>query len=162
MIPIKYLIGDATEPVDTTPGPRIIAHVCNDLGGWGAGFVLALSAKWPEPEAAYRKLATRDTEFYNLRLGVTQYVPVNEDLWVVNMVAQHGYRASESNPVPLDYNALAMCLSDLRQRCLTWRASVHMPRIGCGLAGGTWDQVEPVIIEMLSAYDVPCYVYDLA
>jgi len=22
-------------------------------------------------------------------------------------------------------------------------AKVHMPRIGCGLAGGTWDKIEP-------------------
>lgn len=49
MIPIKYVIGDATEPQGT--GRKIIAHVCNDCGGWGAGFVLALSAKDYRPES---------------------------------------------------------------------------------------------------------------
>ena len=33
----------------------IIAHVCNDVGGWGSGFVVARSAKWSKPEAAYRR-----------------------------------------------------------------------------------------------------------
>ncbi len=32
----------------------MVAHVCNDIGGWGKGFVLAVSRRWPEPEAAYR------------------------------------------------------------------------------------------------------------
>ena len=41
-ISINYLKGDATEP---TKKPAIICHVCNDIGGWGRGFVLALSKK---------------------------------------------------------------------------------------------------------------------
>ena len=52
MARITYLQGDATQP--QSKGNRIIAHVCNDLGGWGKGFVLAISKRWPEPEAEYR------------------------------------------------------------------------------------------------------------
>lgn len=43
----NYLTGDATAPGGT--GTRIIAHVCNDIGHWGKGFVLAISKRWPEP-----------------------------------------------------------------------------------------------------------------
>jgi hypothetical protein len=32
----------------------VIAYICNDLGGWGKGFVLAISRKWPQPERDYR------------------------------------------------------------------------------------------------------------
>ena len=39
MTAIQYLTGDATAP--TASGNKIIAHVCNDIGGWGKGFVLA-------------------------------------------------------------------------------------------------------------------------
>jgi hypothetical protein len=35
---------------------------------------------------------------------------------------------------------------------------VHAPRIGCGLGGGKWDQVEPLIQKMLG--EVAVYVYD--
>ncbi|GGV82427.1 hypothetical protein GCM10010294_57570 [Streptomyces griseoloalbus] len=49
---ITYVRGDATVP--SVKGVKIVAHVRNDLGGWGKGFVLALSRRWPEPEAAYR------------------------------------------------------------------------------------------------------------
>ena len=46
---IKYLKGDATCP--QAKGMKIICHVCNDAGGWGKGFVLALSKRWDEPLA---------------------------------------------------------------------------------------------------------------
>ena len=40
-------------------------------------------------------------------------------------------------------------------------ASIHMPRIGCGLAGGTWDKMEPIIIAALANKGVSVPVYDL-
>jgi O-acetyl-ADP-ribose deacetylase (regulator of RNase III) len=45
---IKYIRGDATAP--SAKGVKLIAHVCNDIGGWGKGFVVAVSRRWPEPE----------------------------------------------------------------------------------------------------------------
>ncbi len=41
MTTIQYLKGDATSP--QAKGTKIIAHICNDIGGWGKGFVLAVS-----------------------------------------------------------------------------------------------------------------------
>ena len=38
--------------------------------------------------------------------------------------------------------------------------SVHMPRIGCGLAGGKWEDVEPRIKNELIAYKIETTVYD--
>ena len=35
-----------------------------------------------------------------------------------------------------------------------------MPRIGCGLAGGTWKEVEPIVQAALDG--LPVVVYDLA
>lgn len=35
-----------------------------------------------------------------------------------------------------------------------------MPRIGCGLAGGTWDKIEPSIVHELTAGGVETTVYD--
>ncbi|MQY33582.1 hypothetical protein SRB17_15430 [Streptomyces sp. RB17] len=39
-------------------------------------------------------------------------------------------------------------------------ASVHMPRIGCGLAGGTWSRKEPFITERLVKRGIEVTVYD--
>ncbi len=49
---INYVVGDATQPIGE--GPKIIVHVCNDVGAWGCGFVLALSERWPVTEQRYR------------------------------------------------------------------------------------------------------------
>lgn len=35
-----------------------------------------------------------------------------------------------------------------------------MPRIGCGLAGGKWERIEPIILEELVAKGVEATVYD--
>lgn len=39
-------------------------------------------------------------------------------------------------------------------------ASIHMPRIGCGLTGGKWENIEPIILETLSKNNINIYVYD--
>jgi len=59
------------------------------------------------------------------------------------------------------YPAIEACLEKLAVEALRLEASVHMPRIGCGLAGGTWDRIEPIIERTLTKQDVDVYVYDL-
>lgn len=144
---IHYLTGDATRPIGS--GPRIIAHICNNSRKWGAGFVLAVSRRWPEPESIYRKRQT-------IQLGDVDIVPVEKDLWVANLIAQAGI--GFQNGPPIRYTALQDCLRFLSGYAKEFGASIHMPRIGCGLAGGTWDKVEPIISETLC--DVEVYVYD--
>ena len=41
------------------------------------------------------------------------------------------------------------------------KASVHMPRIGCGLAGGKWELIEQIIKEELITKEIAVTVYDL-
>lgn len=137
---IKYVIGDATEPQGT--GNKIIAHVCNDLGLWGSGFVLAVSSRWPNVKDEYVAWARGNSQEFGL--GHVQFVQVENDIWVANMVAQRGVRNS-NNPVPLDLNALYYCFWKVSAKIWDIRATVHMPRIGCGLAGGKWPDVEKVI-----------------
>lgn len=151
---ITYVVGDATAP--DGPDPSVIAHVCNDSGGWGRGFVLAISRRWPGPEAAYRRWARGSEGF---ALGMVQLVKVEDHLSVANMVAQHGY-VSPANPVAIRYDALAQCLSKLAGR-LDEGTIIHMPRIGCGLAGGSWDQVEPLLETHLARAGFDVLVYDL-
>ena len=151
---IHYLKGDATVP--QAKGPKLIAHIVNDLGGWGKGFVLAISRRWPEPEQAYRRWHAERAQ-NDFALGAIQVVRVKPDTHVVNMLAQRGIRTGSKGP-PIRYEALAECLRKLRGVAEENRASVHMPRIGCGLAGGKWEKVEPLIEDAL--IDTPVFVYD--
>ncbi|WP_282204007.1 macro domain-containing protein [Kitasatospora fiedleri] len=154
---ITYLRGDATAPQGE--GPRIIAHVCNDLGGWGKGFVLALSRRWPEPEAAFRRWH-RERAGNDFGLGAVQLVRVTPGLWVANMVGQRGIRTGRSTGVPVRYEAIDTALAALAAEAVRLGASVHMPRIGCGLAGGRWERIEPLVTDRLTARGIPVTVYD--
>lgn len=93
---------------------------------------------------------------------MVQFVPVGDGIEIANMVGQHGVRQQRYSPPPIRYEALASCLSAVGSHAVEHLASVHMPRIGCGLAGGTWDRVEPLIVEGLCGRGVPVTVYDLS
>lgn len=156
---IQYVTGDATQPVDA--GAVLIAHVCNDVGGWGAGFVLAISRRWKEPEAQFRRWYQGDApDLPPFALGEVQLVPVTATITVSNMIAQHGIRSKGGVP-PIRYPALGQALDKLADEARRTGASVHMPRIGCGLAGGSWDRVESIIQAHLLDRGIAVTVYDL-
>ena len=157
MAGIAYIKGDATCP--QAKGVKIICHVCNDIGGWGKGVVLALSKRWEEPEAEYRKwyAAGKGGGF---ALGAVQFVQVEPYIWVANMVGQRGTKRGSSGP-PIRYEAVAACLAQVAAKAREFGASVHMPRIGCGLAGGKWSEIEPLIEQHVVGAGVPVTVYDL-
>lgn len=152
---IRYVIGDATQPEAV---PAVVVHVCNDVGKWGAGFTRALSRRSPVPEWSYRRwYASREQSDFGL--GATQLVEVDRGrLWVVNMVAQHGVGPSDEPRVR--YDALENTLSQAAADARRLNASVHMPRIGCGLAGGSWDQVGPIVETTFRRSGVDVFVYD--
>jgi O-acetyl-ADP-ribose deacetylase (regulator of RNase III) len=145
---INYVNGDATRPVGE--GRKILAHICNDVGGWGAGIVTAISKRWLGPEQDYRSQA-------ELKLGECRIIKVEQDLYVANMIAQCGYRSAR-NPVAVRYDALELCLGIVANWARDMEASLHIPRIGCGLGGGSWDKVLPIVGETCVGLEV--FVYD--
>ncbi len=154
---ISYVIGDATNPV--SPGKRIIAHCCNDAGFWNAGFVRALSERFPEPERAYRRWA-RTNAPVPFALGQVLFVKAKPGVCVANIIGQSGIR-SVSNWKPIRYDALREGLARVCQLALEHDATVHMPRIGAGLAGGNWQLIAEIIEDELCSHGVNVTVYDL-
>src|SRR5688572_20042484 len=106
--------GDATSP--QAAGPKVIAHVCNDRGGWGKGFVVAVSKRWPEPERDYRSWH-RGRAGNDFKLGAVRLVQVRADIWVANMIGQHGMKPGSAGP-PVRYNAIEKCLTVLAGQAL--------------------------------------------
>jgi len=151
---IEYREGDATATQGN--GKKIIAHICNDIGGWGRGFVLAISKRWPEPEQQYRQWYQSGKNF---SLGQIQLVQVSDDSWVANMIGQRDIHSQKGVP-PIRYDAVESCLEKLADMTEQMQARVQMPRIGCGLAGGKWQQMEPIIEKCLLSRNIPVLVYD--
>ena len=146
---IRYLEADALLPV--TPGPKIIAFVVNDkVKKWGGGFALEVSKTWPQVQTAFE-------ESGELRLGSIHVTAVADDITTVAMVAQHGYRRG-SRP-GIRYPALNNSLSGLGDVALGIGASIHLPLIGAGQAGGDWRVIEELIEDNLVQRGIPVTVY---
>lgn len=148
---IKYVEGDATKPLGD--GRKVIVHCVNDIGIWGRGFVLALSKRWPSVEESYRDWHSDG----GCVLGGMLLVEAETNIYVANVVGQKGI-ARAGNRIPIRYEALEFGLFKLAHD-IDEDTTLHMPRIGCGLAGGSWDKVEPIIGRTLGRFNIT--VYDL-
>lgn len=154
---IKYIQGDATSPIGK--GNKVIIHIVNSIGKWGKGFVLSLSAKWKEPEAKYREWY-RDRTNNDFDLGAVQFVQVESNIWVANMVGQYGIYGSRDNP-PIRYDAVRECLKKVCQFAKEHEATIHAGRFGAGLSGGKWVEIEKIINDELIKKDIGVTIYDL-
>ncbi len=132
--------GNALEP--RGQGPRIIAQVVNDTTpNWGAGFAKAVANKYPSVQSDFKKWATNDPG--NLSLGRTRVSEISSDLCIFSMVCQHGFGPSTSPRIR--YAKLRDCLEQLSEYAQSRAASIHIPRIGTGYAGGNWSYIAELI-----------------
>lgn len=171
-MPLDYLIGDATRPFGL--GPKVICHCVNDIGQWGSGFVLALTARWSEPEERYREWHRTGSSALEVtlageagsslisyfHLGGVQFVQVQPRLWVANIIGQH--RTIRDEAAPIRYEALALGFKTVATFCQDHEASVHAPRLGAGLARGRWPKIADLLERELVDSGIPVTVYDLA
>lgn len=127
----------------------IICQQVNTKGVMGAGLAFQLKTKWPVIYADY-DLAYRRQE---LRLGSVVYTNIVQKdfkLQVASLCAQLDY-GNVKGMRYTSYKAFAECLEKLviwHAACLQGKLPVYFPyKIGCGLAGGEWAVVKPLIEE---------------
>ena len=150
------LRGDALDQRGT--GSRIIAQIVNDkTPNWGAGFARAVRTKYPSAQEEFREWYLTNPD--NLTLGNTHVSQVSDDLHIVSMIAQHGY--GDSAKPRIRYAALNNCLRQLKEIAVDKAATVHMPRIGTGYAGGNWPFISELIDEMLVRNGIAVTIYTL-
>lgn len=165
---VKIVKGDATNPVVEDGTVAFIPHVCNINGGWGSGFVLALSKKWKEPEKEYRKwfkgkkVNKFDMSVDKFVLGAIDPIPVEENIVVINMLAQEGFYDFLLNSIPLNYTALVNCMrsvADFAKRNFK-KVSVHAPFFGCDRAKGNKEVILKLIDEIWIRAGIPVTMYE--
>jgi IrrE N-terminal-like domain len=142
---IVYVTGDLLDLDDGT-GAVVVAHVVSDASRvWGRMNVGAtLSRAFPDAARAFRWWTIADAE--NQRLGhvhVLDQLLNGREVIVASMVCQAGFGPGEA--VRLRYDALAECLDRVADLAADRGASVHVPRIGAGQAGGRWDVIAELI-----------------
>ena len=139
----QYVQGDLFD-TNFDHGNHIIAHVTNNIGKWGAGFVIPLGKKYPEARNQYI--------INNQYIGKTQFVDINKHLIIANMCAQ-----TLGGPRPLYYNELVYCMEDIINKLNTRDIFIHAPLFGAGLAGGNWFFIHELIKDIWTNINVRIY-----
>lgn len=91
---IHYVLGDVTKPESNTTGLcRFIINCVSDYGVWGKGGLFSAIDKLSDlPKKAYEEAGRND----DLHCGDAQLVNVQDDLYVINVVAQRHSKSSHS------------------------------------------------------------------
>lgn len=162
MSQIAYLVGNATEPVRKENEVAVIVQNLNAQGAIGGGFSGAVTEKWPKVEEMY--LDFIDNTNLKERLGAVIYSwVVEKEIVVASIIAQYkGFKVAP-NEILINYDELKKGFSDIIDimSFIDKPYTIHMPRIGCGIAGGDWNIIEKIIEETFIKNDIDVIVYDL-
>lgn len=87
-------------------------------------------------------------------------MPHVKDIVIVNSYTQFNYGKNHVDGIdkPLDYEALRLCLRKINVKFRN--KHIGLPKIGCGLAGGSWDEVKKIIKEELQDCQITVVIYD--
>ena len=137
----------------------IICHQVNTLGLMGRGLAKEIKERYPEVYTKYRAICKY---FLNSEMlyGNITFIPVTDKLYVSNLFSQVGLIKAD-RITPTDYGLLKECLiktvkkrNDICERSNIIH-QIYLPfKIGCGLAGGSWEEVLKIISEVELEFSV--------
>ena len=150
---IEYRVGDIRDT-----DCKVIAHGVNCQGVMGSGVAKALYEKYPEVKKQYIQFFKECPFNPDAILGARQLVECCDKI-IFNCFTQQNYGYDKQ--VYLNYQALKSVLERVYYYCDDKKINeIAIPKIGCGLAGGDWDQVEEIINEVFPE-DFKVIVYEL-
>ena len=134
---IKYIEGDVFESRD-----QVLVHGCNCFQRMGSGVAKRVKELYPE---AFRVDEENTSYADRGKLGTFTHVATKHYLYktpllVVNAYTQYNYNTTT---LMLDYDALKTVMYKIAT--LFGDKSISMPKIGAGLAGGNWVEIEKIL-----------------
>lgn len=159
---IEYHIGDLL-----TSDCTYIMHQANCQHVMGGGIARQIKEKFPFAYAADLATPKGDkTKLGTISLGRSYIPPLR---YIINLYGQYGYGAYDkdtSTDIIALGNALIKAAEFLKQeenKLGLENIKVGIPRLGCGLGGAKWKDVEALINMIFSknAYNRTIHVYDL-
>lgn len=154
----------AAEMAEKNPNWRVyLGHQVNAMGVMGGGIALAIKQKYPYVYDIYRCYCGGKDGGYREAsdiLGKVCYVLETDGVTIANLFGQYAYGRDTRYT---DYDGLRKALQDLHNNAgAVGKSIVVLPcYIGCGLAGGDWAVVEPMIHEIFSDNKVDLYICKL-
>jgi Zn-dependent peptidase ImmA (M78 family)/O-acetyl-ADP-ribose deacetylase (regulator of RNase III) len=154
-MPIRVLHGSILEP--RNGGHKIICQLVNDKAvSWGGGVARKVADRFPGAEASFKEQILKLP--HNERLGTVVFAPANEEITAASLIAQEGYGPSLFPRIR--YEALRRCFEAVVERAKQSGASIHMPRLGTGSAGGDWRTIEEMLDDTMVRAGLSVTIYD--
>lgn len=123
----------------------LIIHGCNAQGVMGSGLAAQIRAKYPAAYEGYKKLPTGE-----ISLGACQIIKVGDNLFIGNCITQLYY--GKDGRRYADLRAIKKSLDSAFFWCDLMSQPLHMPEIGCGLGGLSWDEVQEIVDGLMEKY----------
>ena len=132
----------------------IIAHGVNRRVTMGSGVAKALYEKWQIVKTQYMTMKSPVPT-----LGSIDIVNINDDLMVINCYTQefYGYQGVYANIDSVVESMERCCLIAINNGL----DCVNIPKIGAGLGGLNWDDIEPRLCKLEEKHKVFFNVYHL-
>jgi O-acetyl-ADP-ribose deacetylase (regulator of RNase III) len=146
-VTIEHRVGD----LFSSEGLDALAHGCNCAGAMGRGIAVEFKNRWPAMYSAYRERCRNGVfnpgdafvweesglTLYNL--GTQAHWRKAAELWAIEAAVQRMIEHAIDNGISV----------------------IGMPRIGSGLGGLPWGDVEQVIREVLGDVDIRIIVHSV-
>lgn len=126
------------------PGLDALAHGVNCRGVMGAGIALQFKRRWPAMFRAYgvRSQYMRPGDLFDWHDPVTHR-------WIYNLATQ----ASPGPCATLD--AVRLSVGRMVEHAVTRHVRrIGMPRVGCGIGGLSWEDVQPIVAQAAQRVDI--------
>lgn len=140
---------------------QIIAHQVNCKGVMGAGLAKQIRSNYPNLYDAYKDYCNHGACLGDFLGWVT-----SDKHYILNIFAQDGYgRDKRYTDYSAMYNAFANGINDYRDLYEVGnevQLTIAIPyMIGCGLAGGDWDEVQKILFAVEKNCNVVFVAYDI-
>ena len=153
--PIRLVHGDVLDP--RGDGKKIICQLVNDRATkWGGGVARKVSRRFPDAELAFAEHLFRIPQAE--RLGKTIFSQANEDITIASLIAQEGFGPSLFPRIR--YSAIERCIKEVALRAIQDEATIHMPKIGTGAAGGNWGTIEEMLDDAMVRAGLSVTIYE--
>ena len=136
----------------------VLIHGCNCYCAMGAGIAKQIAKEFPEAEHVDKQTVRGDLSklgsYTTIAYAITNTANQFQSLHIVNGYTQNNYGRGLVN---VDYDAIRTLFKAIKRDFSGLR--IGYPLIGCGLAGGDWSIVEPIINEELEGEDHTLVLY---
>ena len=157
---IQYKVGDVIKALQDSE-IDVLAHGVNCQNSFGRGVAGQIAKEYPIAKVSYHNFFLErtyrvDPEYDGIEfLDKIDEVHVAGDKVILNCFTQQycGYGGKKY----VSYDAIEACFKKALEYCKDENLKIGIPKIGAGLAGGSWNIIETIINEVFGEYPITVY-----